>query len=122
MRNEFNKATKRERLLYSGKICEADGPWYGRAGKGRCNADLSYGVDFDHLILDTNSKYNSFENCRAVCRKCHDWKTNNHDKPLAAKTQRQQDKHNGVKKTKTPWPSRKFSQERFYNTKHIERE
>jgi hypothetical protein len=47
-------------------------------------------VEYDHLILDANSKDNSLENCRAVCPKCHAWKTANRDTPTAAKTVRQQ--------------------------------
>ena len=36
--------------------------WYGLA-LGRCDRDLGYGVQFDHIILDANSKDNSLENC-----------------------------------------------------------
>ena len=105
-RAEFDKPTKRARLKYSGYLCEADGPLYGR--ETRCNANLALGVEFDHFILEANSKDNSFDNCRAVCVKCHKWKTNNHDKQLAAKTLRQQDKANGVSKPKGKIASRGF--------------
>ena len=119
-RNEFTKATKRERMAFSGKQCEAEGPWYGRDwSKGKCGIDLSYGVNFDHLILDANSKDNSFQNCRAVCPSCHAWKTDNHDKPLAAKTLRQQDKHLGIVKPKGKWASRPFSQRFEANVKQL---
>jgi len=64
----------------------------------RCFANLGYGVEFDHIILDANSKDNSLENCAAVCVKCHKWKSAKHDTPLAAKTQRQQDKASGIRK------------------------
>jgi hypothetical protein len=108
-RNEFDKKTKRERLAFAERKCEAEGPWYGREwSQGKCGVDLSYGVNFDHLILDANSKDNSFENCRAVCPSCHAWKTDNHDKPLAAKTLRQQDKANGIVKPKSNWPTRRM--------------
>ncbi|MGV0879489.1 HNH endonuclease [Martelella sp. FLE1502] len=102
-RNEFSKATKREALKRSGMLCEAVGTWYGLKGNQRCNASLSYGVEFDHIILDANSHDNSLENCAAVCIKCHRFKTARHDVPVAAKTRRQQDKHLGIKK-----PSRGF--------------
>jgi hypothetical protein len=119
-RSEFTKATKRERLAFSERKCEAEGPWYGRDwSKGKCGVDLSYGVNFDHLILDANSKDNSFENCRAVCPSCHAWKTDNHDKPLAAKTLRQQDKNNGIHKAKVKIPSRPMRQERYDNSKQL---
>lgn len=69
---------------------------------------LANGVDFDHVILDANSKDNSLENCAAVCIKCHRYKTAKHDTPLAAKTLRQQDKNLGIKGPKYKWPSRPF--------------
>lgn len=97
-RAEFTKPTKRSALQRSGKRCEAAGELYGLAAGQRCNADLSLGVEFDHIILDANSKDNSLENCAAVCVKCHRFKTRYHDTPLAAKTLRQSDKHLGIRK------------------------
>jgi hypothetical protein len=102
-RAEFRAKTKREALRRSEGLCEALGEWYGLAPRQRCNAPLSFGVNFDHIILDANSKDNSLENCAAVCVRCHAWKTANKDIPLAAKTQRQQDKARGIKKNKRPW-------------------
>lgn len=90
MRNEFSTKTRKAALVRSGKICEAAGDWYGLPNGQRCTANLGDGVQYDHLILDANSKDNSLENCRAVCPKCHSWKTANRDTPLAAKTVRQQ--------------------------------
>lgn len=101
MRAEFSKPTKREALRRSGGYCEAEGAMYGLDPDTRCNAPLGYGVEFDHVILDANSKDNSLENCAAVCVKCHRFKTRMHDIPKAAKTQRQQDKANGIKKPST---------------------
>lgn len=105
-RKEFKKETKRAALKRSGKLCEAVGKWYGLPAGKRCNAPLSAGVQYDHIDLDANSKDNSLENCAAVCPKCHAWKTANHDTPKAAKTLRQQDKANGIRKAKQPIPSR----------------
>lgn len=110
-RREFSKQTKRDALLRSGGKCEAVGVAYGLDRGHRCNAPLSYGVQFDHIILDANSKDNSLWNCAAVCIKCHKWKTANHDTPLAAKTVRQRDKNSGVARKRstfacsrdTPW-------------------
>ena len=99
-RAEFSKPTKRLALRRSGHLCEAVGSMYGLAVAQRCNAPLAYGVEFDHVILDANSKDNSLENCAAVCVKCHRWKSARHDTPLAAKTLRQQDKARGIKKSK----------------------
>ncbi len=108
MRNEFTKQTKREALRRSGGKCEAVGEWYALQAGKRCEMLLSYGVEFDHIILDANSKDNSLENCAAVCKKCHDYKTHRHDIPKAAKTLRQQDKHNGITGPKRKWGSRPF--------------
>jgi hypothetical protein len=97
-RAEFSKPTRREALRRSSGFCEAVGTLYGLEPGHRCNADLSYGVEFDHIDLDANSKDNSLENCSAVCVKCHRFKTAHHDIPRAAKTLRQQDKNNGIRR------------------------
>ena len=102
MRAEFSKQTKRDALTRSGKACEASGSMYGLPAGLRCGADLGYGVEFDHIILDANSKDNSLENCAAVCIKCHRYKTAKHDIPMAAKTVRQRDKASGIRKRKGP--------------------
>lgn len=108
-RREFTRATKRAALLRAEGRCEARGAIYGLERGRRCNADLAYGIQFDHIILDANSKDNSLENCSAVCPRCHAWKTARHDVPLAAKTQRQQDKHRGIKRSSRPFRGwRKF--------------
>lgn len=98
VRANFTRPTKREALRRSGQLCEALGSMYGLPVGQRCNAPLSYGVEFDHVILDANSKDNNLENCAAVCVRCHGWKTANHDTPKAAKTLRQQDKALGIRK------------------------
>ncbi len=85
-RKEFPTKTRKLALQRSGKRCEAIGTWYGLPEGMRCTEDLSRGVQYDHLILDANSKDNSLDNCRAVCPKCHSWKTANRDIPTAAKT------------------------------------
>lgn len=97
-RAEFDKATKKAALKRAAGKCEAVGTWYGLKPGKRCEAPLGYGFDFDHIILDANSKDNSLENCACVCRVCHKKKTTKHDIPLAAKTVRQQDKHRGIRK------------------------
>lgn len=97
-RREFTKPVRREALARSGGCCEAVGAWYGLSPGHRCNAPLGYGVEFDHIDLDANSKDNSLSNCAAVCVKCHDYKTRHVDTPKAAKTLRQQDKAAGIKK------------------------
>lgn len=89
-RREFTTKTRKEALKRSGMVCEAVGSWYGLPDGQRCARNLGEGVEYDHLILDANSKDNSLENCRAVCPACHRWKTSNRDVPTAAETKRQQ--------------------------------
>lgn len=109
MRREFTKKTKREALARSGMKCEAIGAMYGLENGVRCGATLAHGVEFDHIVLDANSKDNSLENCAAVCPKCHRYKTSKHDIPMAAKTVRMQDKHLGIFAPKQKIPSRGFA-------------
>lgn len=85
-RKEFTSKTRKAALKRSVGVCEATGDWYGLPVGERCTRLLSYGVEYDHLILDANSHDNSLDNCRAVCPKCHAWKTANRDTPIAAKT------------------------------------
>jgi 5-methylcytosine-specific restriction endonuclease McrA len=92
VRAEFSKPVKRAALKRSGGLCEASGPMYGLRLFAVCGSQLSYGVEFDHVVLEANSHDNSLENCAAVCKRCHSHKTRTHDTPTAAKTVRQQDK------------------------------
>ena len=102
-RNEFTKPTKREALKRAEGKCEAVGEWYGLKPGQRCGMPLSHGVQFDHIILDANSKDNSLSNCASVCIPCHEFKTRKHDIPVAAKTVRQRDKAAGISKPKRSW-------------------
>lgn len=96
-RTEFTKATKRAALTRSGHKCEAAGPRYGFEEGQRCNCNLSLGVQFDHDVPDGLGGDTSLENCRAVCIRCHSFKTRN-DVAQIAKMKRQQDRNNGIKK------------------------
>lgn len=96
-RAEFSKQTKRDARKRADGHCEATGAMYGLEPGQRCNMPLERGVEFDHIILEANSHDNSLENCAAVCKRCHGIKTNKHDIPVAAKTVRQRDKHNGIR-------------------------
>lgn len=118
----FDKPTKRMALARSGGKCEADGPLYNLAEGQRCSIPLGYGVEFDHYILYANSRDSSLENCRAVCPRCHAYKTARHDTPKAAKTVRQRDKHNGIKRTSNPMPGGRGSRfKKLMNGKVVER-
>jgi 5-methylcytosine-specific restriction endonuclease McrA len=96
-RREFTKTTRRDAMKRSGMRCEAVGAMYGLDAGKRCNAPLSSGVEYDHIVLDANSKDNSLENCAACCIPCHRWKSAHHDTPMAAKTVRMQDKANSIR-------------------------
>lgn len=96
-RAKFTKPVKREALKRAKNQCEAVGAMYGLPANERCGNKLSFGVEFDHVILDANSKDNSLENCASVCIRCHEWKTAKYDIPKAAKTVRQQDKNLGIR-------------------------
>jgi 5-methylcytosine-specific restriction protein A len=109
-RKEFSRSTKREALKRSGGNCEAKGQIYGLRSNERCWSNLSYGVEFDHWIADSVGGDNGLDNCFAVCKRCHGFKSNNTDTPRAAKTKRMSDKHLGINKPKRKWPSRKFGQ------------
>lgn len=90
-RKEFSSITRKQARTRSGMRCEAIGAFYGLPNGQRCGADLDLaGIEYDHFILDHNSKDNSLANCRAVCPKCHRWKTTHIDVPTAAKTKRQE--------------------------------
>lgn len=95
-RHEFTKATKRAALTRSGHKCEAAGPRYGFEEGQRCNCNLSLGVQFDHDVPDGLGGDTSLENCRAVCIRCHSFKTRN-DVAQIAKMKRQRDRNSGVK-------------------------
>lgn len=120
-RNEFSKKTKREALERSQMRCEAIGAWYGLEAGLRCSLPLSYGVEFDHIILDANSHDNSLENCAAVCIKCHRYKTAKHDVPAAAKTVRMSDKAKGIKKKSSMPGSRDSGWKRKMNGELVRR-
>ena len=109
-RAEFSRKTKRAAFQRAGGRCEARGTWYGLEPGHRCNGSLRFGVEFDHVDLDANSHDNSLENCAAVCRSCHRYKTSHRDVPVAAKTLRQRDKNIGIKKPRSaPMPGSKAS-------------
>lgn len=107
-RREFSQRTKKQALARSGMRCEAVGSMYGLEAGKRCEESLGDGVQFDHIVLDANSKDNSLENCAAACIRCHRWKTKNHDIPMAAKTVRQLEKRIGLKRPKQTIKSAPF--------------
>lgn len=105
-RTEFSKATKREALARAGGHCEAIGVVYGLSPGQRCDAPLSYGVEFDHYPIRAGDGGSShLENCLAVCVRCHRWKTHRRDIPDHAKEQRIVDKYLGVVRPGNAFPT-----------------
>jgi 5-methylcytosine-specific restriction endonuclease McrA len=100
-RTEFDKPTRRAALKRAAKHCEATGTLYGLDAGQRCNASLAYGVEYDHVIADAHGGEATLDNCAAVCVKCHKFKTDKHDTPLAAKLLRISDKRNNIRKRST---------------------
>lgn len=122
MSRTFSKPVKREALARSGLRCEATGPIYGWPDGKRCEADLGYGVEFDHIVLWANSRDSSADNCLCVCPRCHKFKTSKHDTPRAAKTVRQRDKHKGIRSERAVIPgSRKSMWKRKISGEVVER-
>lgn len=119
MRKEFPKAVKREALKRSGGLCEAVGELYGLPDGQRCNTNLAYGVNFDHVNGDSNGGKPTLENCAATCPKCNQYKNNKFDTPRAAKGLRQQDKALGIVRAKGKIKSRGFQREWVDNTKYL---
>lgn len=95
-RMEFTKETKRSALKRAKNRCEAIGKMFGLPAGQRCSMPLATGVRFEHINPDANSRDNSLENAAAVCPACWRWKTDNYDKPLIAKTDRQKDRFDGT--------------------------
>lgn len=116
-RDEFSKADKRYMLMRSEGVCEAEGTLYGLPKGQRCNASLGYGVHFDHVHPTGAGGPGKGhpENGKAVCPRCHSYKTNTTDKALVAKVKRVSDKHNGIRTRRHKWPARRM------NTQHVSR-
>jgi hypothetical protein len=107
-RKEFTKPVKRDALKRSGNLCEASGALYGLENGQRCNAALSGGVEFDHVVRACDGGDNSLSNCAAVCKVCHATKTAKFDIPQAAKGKRMSDKASGIKAPKQKIAGRGF--------------
>lgn len=99
-RREFTKEIKRAALRRSLGKCEAVGEMYGFKPGQRCNAPLSVGIQYDHIIADSIGGEPTLDNCAAVCVSCHGYKTRTVDTPRAAKTKRMSDKAKGIVRPK----------------------
>lgn len=104
----FSKPTKREALKRAQGKCEAEGELYGLPAGVRCNGNLSAGFEFDHRIAVAIGGTSDLSNAVVACKICHRHKSTKHDTPLAARTVRQQDKHNRIEGPKKKIQSRGF--------------
>lgn len=108
-RKEFSSVTKRQALERSGGRCEAVGGIYGLDAGTRCLAVLSAGVEFDHFpVRAADGGENTLDNCVAVCRTCHRFKTGKFDIPAIAKSRRISDRHKGIRKSGRGFPTNKM--------------
>lgn len=86
MRSEFPAKVKVAAYERSQGHCEA------------CGAPLQVGrFHYDHRVPDALGGLPTLENCRVLCRVCHDCKTHQSDVPQIAKMKRQRAAHLGAK-------------------------
>ena len=109
-RLEFSKEVKRAALRRSKGKCEAKGATYGFPRGVRCNADLAYGVEYDHFpIRAVDGGSGELANCAAVCVKCHRWKTSKVDIPQIAKSKRLFERQWNLRSPERPFPGSRQS-------------
>jgi 5-methylcytosine-specific restriction endonuclease McrA len=104
VRKEFSKKVKEQVLE---RCTRDDGISYCEG----CNLPFQGRIEFDHVLPDGLGGDNSLSNCQALCRRCHDHKSNRHlegDKSKIAKADRIREKHLGIRKSKYRWGKRKW--------------
>jgi len=86
-RREFSTAVKRDAAARANGKCE------------ECGARLPYGgFHFDHVIPDGLGGEPTLDNCAVLCLPCHRAKTSKVDVPRIAKTKRNRDLAQGIRK------------------------
>ena len=75
--HNFSKAVKAERFQHCAGRCESCG-----------DKLMPNKYEYDHANPVAFGGDASFENCRVLCRECHDKKTYKHDIPTVAKSNR----------------------------------
>lgn len=94
-RSEFGSKVRNAAWKRCGGKCEGDD----------CGVKLMVGkFDYDHDVPDGLGGKATLENCKVLCRKCHNEKTHKHDNPIMKKADRQRKKHLGIKRAKHPFP------------------
>ncbi len=64
-------------------------------------------IEYDHVIADSHGGDNTLDNCKVLCKPCHDKKTKV-DTTVAAKIKRVEARHYGVFANVRKIPSRPF--------------
>ena len=90
----FSEGVRNAAFMRAGGQCES------------CGCKLRRGsYQFDHVVPVSIGGPSTVANCAVLCRRCHNDKTANQDTPRAAKTKRQQAKHEGTfRPTRHPVP------------------
>lgn len=96
-RKEFTVAVKKARWEFSGGKCE------------ECRVDLKgKRVEYDHAKACMDDGDNSFENCRVLCKHCHNAKTFGPDAEKFKVIRKREKRDAGIKK-RSKWPTSKQS-------------
>ena len=104
-RREFTKTIKAKALR---RCCDANGI---PRCEG-CGAELKAGgTNYDHDTPDGLGGEPTLENCRVLCRTCHDEKTHQHDNPIMQKADAVRKKHFGIRNP-SRWPKGRKLQSR----------
>jgi 5-methylcytosine-specific restriction endonuclease McrA len=98
MRSEFSTKTQTAALKRSDGRCEGCG----------CLLVPAF-TNYDHDKPCGLGGDNSLENCRVLCKTCHNLKTHKSDLPRMRKADRQRKKAFGIRKAKRRIPGRKFN-------------
>lgn len=97
-RNNFTTQTKRDAHTRSGGICECH--LIPHVFKVACGCALGPGNTFyEHIDPDAISSRSDLNNCAVLTKTCWSLKTNRHDKPVVAKSNRVRDRANGIHST-----------------------
>lgn len=97
-RQEFTVATKKARWAHSCGKCEG------------CGVSLEgQRVEYDHNTACRDGGDNSFENCRVLCKHCHNAKTFGPDSEKFQTIRKREKRDAGIKK-RSSWPCGKNTQ------------
>lgn len=97
-RSNFTTETKRQAHRRARGTCECH--LIPHVFKVACGCALGPGNTFyEHINPDAISSRNDLDNCAVLTKTCWSLKTNRHDKPVVAKSNRVRDRANGIHPT-----------------------